>query len=76
MAALPKIQLDCWKDPKGYHLAKTVPPNLLRVVRNGRTNDKLELCRPLDDFSALKKGLDDAVEDILRRNTAKRPKPN
>jgi hypothetical protein len=53
MASLPKIQLDCWKDPKGYHLAKTVPPNLLRVVRNGRTDDKLELCRPLDDSSAL-----------------------
>ena len=43
MARLPKIQLDWWKDPKGYHLAEAG----MRVVRNGR-GDKLELTRPLD----------------------------
>ncbi|HKR83925.1 MAG TPA: hypothetical protein VJS37_07085 [Terriglobales bacterium] len=43
MAALPLIQLDWWKDPKGYHLAGSGRV----VVRNGNLRDKLVHCEPL-----------------------------
>jgi hypothetical protein len=51
MARLPTIQLDWWKDPKGYHLAEI--GRLLRVVRNGDTRNKLVFCRPLDSSDTL-----------------------
>jgi hypothetical protein len=51
MARLPTIQLDWWKDPKGYHLAEVGRPKFLRVVRNSR--DRQVLCRPLDSSDTL-----------------------
>jgi hypothetical protein len=55
MAQLPAIQLDWWKDPKGYRLEETKAGHLkfLRIVRNGRPRDKLVLCRPLDSSDML-----------------------
>jgi hypothetical protein len=47
MARLPNIQLDWWKDPKGYHLTGQ------RVVRNGGHRDQLVLCQPLDTSQTL-----------------------
>jgi hypothetical protein len=49
MAALPNIQLDWLKDPKGYHLDEMRQ----RVVRNGGRGDKLVLSRPLDSSQTL-----------------------
>lgn len=53
MAWLPTLQLEWWKDPKGYHLAEVGRLKLLRVVRNGHTRDKLVPCRPLDSSHTL-----------------------
>jgi hypothetical protein len=53
MARLPVIDLDWWKDPKGYRLAETGRPRLLRVVRNGGPRDTLALSRPLDTSDTL-----------------------
>ena len=49
MVSLSAIQLDWWKDPKGYHLAE----NGLLVVRNGARRDRLVLCRPLESSQSL-----------------------
>jgi len=50
------IQLDWWKDPKGYRLAE-IPHGRLKslrvVVRNGHPHDDLEPCRPLDSTDTL-----------------------
>ena len=53
LAELRTIQLDWWKDPKGYHLAETEPSKLLRVVRNGSPHDELVHCQPLDNSQTL-----------------------
>ena len=51
MAQLPVIDFTGWKDPSGYRLAKT--DGFLRVVRNGRPKDPLEVARPLDQTPEL-----------------------
>jgi hypothetical protein len=48
MAQLPTIDFASWRDPSGYRLAKPMPDGVLRVVRDGRPNDELVVCRPLD----------------------------
>jgi hypothetical protein len=49
MAELPLIQLDWWKDPKGYHLAE----GGWLIVRNGGLRDKLVHCQPLEGSQTL-----------------------
>jgi hypothetical protein len=53
MAQLPTIDFTSWKDPSGYRLAKARPDDPLRVVRNGRLNDGLVVCRPLGETHEL-----------------------
>jgi hypothetical protein len=55
MAQLPLVQLDWWKDPKGYRLAviRDGGFTVQRVVRNGRPDGKLLHCEPLKEWPNL-----------------------
>jgi hypothetical protein len=53
MAQLQTINLDWWRDPKGYRLVEGKPAGMPRIVRNGRPNDGPKHSRPLDETNDL-----------------------